>query len=164
MECAPFDAESLKEIILFRHRSGGLGLHFGEKTNKLSPSVLAGIITKYFNYSKGNVGVALQQWIANVINVKDDTIFIKAPQMPDVSVLGYLDTETCIYLSLFALHTQLSFSKLERITSDNKEEILDRLMFLKRTGLIDELPDGIYEINRYTYPHVLNKLQERELI
>ena len=84
--------------------------------------------------------------------------------MPDVSVLGYLDMETCIYLSLFALHTQLSFSKLERITSDNKGEILDRLMFLKRTGLIDELPDGIYEINRYTYPHVLNKLQERELI
>ena len=164
IECTAFDAESLKEIILFRHRSGGLDLFYGDKKNKLSPSVLAGIITKHFNYSKGNVGVALQQWIANITGFKDETIFIKAPQLPDVSILDSLDTETYIYLAQFVLHRQLNLVKLERILQDKKETIKDRLMFLIRTGLIDELSDNIYKLNRYFYPYILNKLQSRELI
>jgi len=164
LECAAFDAESLKEIILFRHRSGGFGLHYGKKRNELSPSKLAGIITKYFNYSKGNIGVALQQWIANIAEFKNDTIFIKSPQMPDDSILNNLDGETYIYLSQFILHRQLSIPKLERITQDNAEVIQDKLSFLLRSGLIDELSDNIFEINRYVNLHVLIKLESKELI
>ncbi|MEA3446157.1 MAG: hypothetical protein U9R19_15670, partial [Bacteroidota bacterium] len=164
IECSEFDAESLKEIILFRHRSGGLGLHYGEKRNKLSPSVIAGIFTRYFNYSKGNIGVALQQWIANIIDFKDDKIFIRTPQMPDISILDHLDTDTYIYMAQFVFHRQLSISKLERITQDKKEIIEEKIMFLKRTGIIDELSDKIYELNKYVYPHIISKLQNMELI
>jgi len=163
IECTPFNAVCLKEIILFRHQSGGIKLQL-ERRKKFISSKFASLFSKHFNYSNGNIGVALYTWIANISAYHDETIYIKAPQIPDTSVFNSLDNESLIYLTQFILHKQLTFPKLERITLDEKEIITEKILFLKRIGLINELPNKVFELNKYLYIHVFNKLLEKEML
>lgn len=165
IECAPFNAKAIKETILFRHQSGGTKLQFeGNQKMNIISSKYASLFSKYFIYSNGNIGVALYSWIANITSFNNNTIFIKMPQVPDYSVFNSLDHESFIYLLHFILHKQITIQKLERITREKREKVTEKLLFLKRIGLINELPNKVYELNKYLYIHIYNKLKEKEMI
>lgn len=165
IECTPFNSQALKEIILFRHQSSGMKLQLeGSKRMNIISSKYASLFSKYFNYSNGNIGIALYSWIANINSFQNETIFIKIPILPDLNVLNSLDHESFIYLMQFILHKQLTINKLQRITLEKREDVLEKISFLKRIGLINELPNKVYEINKYLYIHIYNKIKEKEML
>ncbi len=164
LNCNPMNAEELKEILLFRHRSGSLQMLSYKDKNEITPSSMAEISAKYFLQSRGNVGIALQQWISNIVEYKEEKIYIKVPQNTDTSFLNDLSPETLIYLVQFTLHRQLNKKRLKRITQNTEENVSNQLQYLIRAGLIDEISEKVYHLNPCIYPHVLNLLKTKELI
>ena len=41
---------------------------------------------------------------------------------------------------------------------ESAEEVEEKIAFLKRTGIIFEIAGGIYELDKYLYIHLKNKL------
>jgi amino acid transporter len=67
IECEPLNAEQMKEAIMIRHRSSDMNFKIGRiSENNMLAFHQARLFNKHFTYSKGNIGIALQNWIACV--------------------------------------------------------------------------------------------------
>ncbi len=161
IDCEPFNADELKNIILFRHKSSNLKLKLNKKVEKQIKSVdYARFFNKLFRYSNGNIGVSLLTWVANINNYSDKIISVKLPKIPDISALELLDSETKILLVQFILHKRLTLDKAQRVSLQEKHEINKRFNYLKRTGMVMEKTTNVYELNPFIYTHIEIKLQE----
>ncbi|MCW8803641.1 MAG: amino acid permease, partial [Ignavibacteriaceae bacterium] len=155
IECEPFDSELLKEVILLRHDSSGIKFQLGGKiVEELGKIKLAGLFDDYFNYSNGNVGVALNTWIANITKVDSNTIMIKHPVVPDTGLLNKLDDEWLIFISQIMLHRRISFKTLKRLMKVSDEKCDDVVKALLRSGIILEKSTDIYGINFFLEPYL----------
>lgn len=165
IECEPFDSETLKEVILLRHDSSGIKFKLGDKIDEeLGNIKLAGLFDDYFNYSNGNVGVALNAWVANIIKVESNTVTIKQPAIPNTSALNSLDDEWLIFISQIMLHRRLSFQTLKRLMKVSDEKCVDVVKALLRAGIILEKSTDIYGINFFLEPYLTKLLKERMVI
>ena len=90
-------------------------------------------------------------WIANITDVRENTLFIRQPQLPDHTMLQRLPPGLKIYLLQFILHKRLDLPKLQRVTRDAPEVVEKQIQFMKRTGLINERAGQVFELNRYLY-------------
>jgi len=159
VDLPPFNSEGLQEIIMFRHKSSGFELHIDGNTNKkIHNSDLAKLFSKHFNYSKGNVGVALMAWVANITKVTEKQITVRPPQIPNLSSVRSIPPELLVYISQFFIHKRIDVEKMQRITMDSKETVENNLSFLKRAGLIFEAAGQVYELDNYLFMHLKNEL------
>ncbi len=165
IQCEPFDSEALKEVILLRHDSSGIKFKLGNKLDEeLGEIKLAGLFDDYFNYSNGNVGVALNAWIANITKVESITVTIQHPTVPDTSSLDNLDDDWLIYISQIMLHRRISVETLKRLMDVSDTKCDDKIMALLRSGIILEKSQGVYGINFFLEPYLTNLLKERMII
>jgi amino acid transporter len=165
IECEPFDSESLKEVILLRHDSSGIKFKLGDKIEEeLGEIKLAGLFDDYFNYSNGNVGVALNTWIANIIKVDSNTVTIKHPVVPDSGALNNLDDEWLIFIAQIMLHRRISIETLKRLMKVSDEKCIDIIKTLFRSGIIIKKSEDIYGINFFLEPYLTRLLKERMII
>ncbi len=172
VECKPFNAEDLKNIVLFRHESSGLKFNLKVKSltlsskhqNQFRSMDFANLFAKYFNYSKGNIGTTLLAWVANIIEFNNKVLTISPPKAPNISVLDNIKTDTFVILVQFILHKHITVKKLERILLQDSKTIIGKLNYLKRSGLIVEETENIYRLNEYLYIHLINKLQNIEML
>lgn len=165
IELEPFNAEQIKEIVMLRHKSGNLRFElFQKKHRKMHYWDNARLFAKHFAFSKGNVGVVLDSWIANIKEVQGNVIYVTDPNVPDTSVLDNLELDWWFLLIQFVLHKRMSVSRLSKITMIAENDLLVRIMILKRAGVIVETSNDIYEINRFLYPHLRMKLIEKEML
>ena len=161
----PFNAEEIKDIIVKRHVSSNMHFELNNNYNKYFISWHnAKLFNRYYHFSGGNVGVVLNAWITNIIDVDDNLLKIKYPEIPDDNKLDFLETDWLILIVQFILHKRLTVSRLIRITLENKDILLSRLNILKRAGLISENNDGVYELDQYLYPVIKKKLIEKEVL
>ncbi|MCD4731528.1 MAG: hypothetical protein K8R74_13070 [Bacteroidales bacterium] len=159
IELKPFNSALLQKIIMFRHLSSGFDLRFQEKPDhKANNSDLAKLFSKHFTVSEGNIGAALLSWISNIVDVQEKVITVKMPKLPDFNIFQNLPPDMNLYLTQFILHKRLDIDKLQRVTFDSKEEVEEKIAFLKRSGVIFEIAGGIYELDKYLYIHLKNKL------
>lgn len=159
IELLPFKAKELKEIILSRHNSENLKFILNKKPqDKFKSRNYNRLFKEYFKYSKGNVGVALQAWIANIINFENESLIIKRPKLPDTSIIDKLDKDICNLLIQFILHRNLTISKLQRIQPQSENIIIKQINSLKICGIVIENNEGSLEINSYIYPFILEKI------
>ncbi|MCF8298242.1 MAG: amino acid permease, partial [Saprospiraceae bacterium] len=150
IECAPFNAEQIKEIIYFRHKSSGLKFKIRKRHEDLYLSWnYAKLFNKYFNYSKGNVGVALQSWIANITDFNGKVLEMNYPKIPDIEALENLETEWLNLLVQFVLDKRLSIERLLRITLLEKDQLIKKINILMRSGLIVENTANVFETNQF---------------
>ncbi len=163
--CKPFDSEELKELIMRRHRSGGLKINLGKKTkDQLSEIKLAGLFNKYFNYSGGNPGVALNTWLANVTKFSGELLYIQPPDVPKLDALENINDDLKVVLEQFVLHKRMDMDKLQRVLQINEAEIDKMITFLKMSGLIIEKTIGLYMINTYFDKFLTKFLLQHERI
>jgi hypothetical protein len=161
----PVNSEDLQEIILKRHKSGILEIRLGRKVRETVRSWdYARLFAKHFSYSKGNTGVALQAWLANIIGADGDKIYIQPPRTPDLFIFDYLKPEWYILIIQLILHKRSNLRKLARICQANIGDTKNAVEILKRSGIISEGNPGVYEINTFIYPHILAKLLEKEML
>jgi len=159
IELLPFKAKELKEIILSRHNSENLKFILNRKSQeKFRNRTYNRLFKGYFKYSKGNVGVALQAWIANIVKFENESLQMKKPQLPDLSVIDKLDEDICDLLTQFILHRKLTISKLQRILPTSEKLTYLQINSLKICGIIIENNEEIFEINPFIYPFIMEKL------
>ena len=161
----PFNAEELKHVILSRHRTSRIKFRLsGKHEDSLSDWKLAKLFTKYFDLSEGNVGVALQQWICHIEIVSSQgEIEMVAPKRPDREVLNNLEKDRLILLIQFVLHKQLSLARLSRIMQADEEELSKQIEVLHRMDILRE-KNGVWEINRYLLPFLVQTMEEDLLL
>jgi amino acid transporter len=162
VECQPFDAEQLKDIIEVRHRSTGLSFVIDEREEDELPAWnRARLFTRYFDYTGGYVGVALQSWITHIDRVEGERLQMRAPKTPDHEQLDGLRIEWVAVLLQFVLHKRLTRPRLSRITGLDELLLERNLDALTRMGLLVEDKQGVIEINRYVQHLVVASLRER---
>jgi len=188
LECEPFNAEELKDIILFRHKSTGLKYRYrNHREDDISVWRQAQLFSRYFNYSKGNVGVALQAWISNIVSVAmleksgeisyrqgTGKVYIQEPRTPDINRLSHMQPDWILLVLQFILHKRASLEKLLRISNMDRIELQKHLNNMIRVGLIIHSPSQqninesqgkeIYELNNFLRPHLVNNMVEQEIL
>ncbi len=162
IECEPFDAKELKDIIMHRHRTGGLRLLYnGKGEATLSEWNYAQLFNKYFNLSEGNPGYALQAWLSNITKIVGKTIYIKAPVMPNLSHLNSIGEDLWLVLLQLALHRRISINRLTKVLHQSESQILTLLKDMQRAGLVEERFPGVFAINAMLEPHIIKKMKEK---
>ena len=195
LECEPFSAEELKDIILFRHKSTGIRYRLKNKReDDISGWRQARLFSKYFNYSKGNVGVALNAWISNIhavslsdkaaeLSVSKGTglVQIKEPKIPNLDRLRHINSDWLLIIIQFILHKRMTVSKLGRVAHLESETVVSLVSLLLRAGVIvystsgrnrsntsgeaeGDLEEAVYELNQFLRPHLVNDLVERGVL
>jgi len=166
IRCEPFNAQELKEIILFRHRSSPLKFRFNGKPEQDIPDYeMAGLFTAHFNYSKGNIGAALHSWLRHIEKANDDTLMIRKPVSPkNATILRSLSSDDCLMIMQLLLHKRLTVKRLNKIFTEPQEIILKRVGMLKRIGIIQNKENGIVILNSYLTPYLIDELVRRHMI
>jgi uncharacterized protein YbcI len=165
IELKAFSTEELQNIILARHESGNLRLRLHDRLrDQLRPWDYARLFSKYYAVSGGNVGVALQYWLANIEDIRDKTLFIRSPQMPDISALDSMEPGWYLLIIQLLLHKRANLRKLARIMREHIQEIKETIDILVRSGIVEEKNPGVYELNTLFYPFILRKLSEKDMI
>ncbi|MFW6019844.1 MAG: amino acid permease [Bacteroidales bacterium] len=165
IHCEPMDAKDLDKAIMLRHASGNLKFKLGKQPeNKLKPQARARLFSRYFSYSRGNIGIALQTWIHNIRAINNGIIQITEPKIPDLEKLKHLEPKWYITISQIILHRRVTEEKLSRIMRFSLQEAKDQIQALKLSGIIIENGKEVFEINPVIYPHLMTKLNEMKII
>ena len=182
IECEPFNAEELRDIILFRHRSTALKFELnGSNEDDLSAWGQARLFSRYLDYSRGNVGVALQAWISNVEGFEDGKLIIKKPRPHYAPELKYLNPDWMLLIVQFVLHRRLTIERLNRITKVNTTDLQKQVNTLIRAGILTARPSPpppeadpslaeggaaavVYELNPFMRPHLVNELVDKGVL
>jgi amino acid transporter len=165
INCKPFNAEEIKNIIIQRHKAGNMKFVYqGKKESEMRSWDYARLFNIYFNYTRGNVGLSLQTWMANIIKAEGETIYIKQPKRPDVSVMSKISAETLVFLMQFILHKRLNLDKLERIMLLPPMQIKKRVKLLLRAAILIEPARGVYTLNPALHTFIRERIFEKELL
>ena len=165
IECQPFDSENLKSLIMKRHESSGLSFILENRNeDNLSQLRMAKLFTKYFDFTKGNPGVTLNAWMSNIIQYKNEQLFIRYPINVDPDILTELDEEAVTLLQQIELHKRVTIKKLEQIYSSNQEEVEELLRPLRLNGLVMEKSEGVFVINPFVEPQLVRMLKQKDLL
>jgi len=168
----PFSSKLLQKIILFRHNSAGIKFEIDKAGKKLGgleqqnfkPKHYARIFHKYFITSNGNVGVALSNWIANIVNYDGEQMQIRLPKSAESGILDLLTSDQLILLSQFVWHKTLTRKQLNDILLDKDSEFATDLEFLILCDIIKSTKGNILEINSFVYLQIVEKLVRDEFI
>ncbi len=165
IELRPFNAKQLKNIIIRRHQASSLDFVMNNiPQNRYRSWNYARLFSRYFSYSEGNPGVALQAWINSIEDANSSTIILKKPRNPDAALLGFLETEWMIFMMHFLLHKRMTRVKLMRVSQESRAEVIKKIRVLKRAGLIISIGDDILDIDPYILPFIRKALVKQELI
>jgi amino acid transporter len=169
--CKPMNSRNLQEIILFRHRASGFKFEL-DKNSAISGKTdeegfrsmhFAVLFSKYFNYSRGNIGMSLLNWMSNISSISDNKILMNTPRQINTSELEKLDKEMIIMLYQLVLHKRMDISKITRVMLSDNESVQKNIDFLLRSGLI--VKTGInYEINAYLQNAVVTVLKNHDIL
>jgi amino acid transporter len=165
VNCGPLSAEELKDVILLRHRSTGHRFRLDNKIEEqLSEWALARIFTGAFDYSMGNVGVALQAWVSHAESVQRSTIALRLPRATNLDLFDELRMEWIAILIQFVLHKRLTRERLLTITRASEPSLAVAVNTLIRMGIVTESSAGVLELNRFVAHMVTTHLEERGLL
>lgn len=165
VKCGAFDAEELKEIILRRHRASGIDLVLnGIAEDRLSQLKLARYFNALFDYSRGNIGSALNGWINSIESVEGNTLFMRYPKQIDLSILKSIPEDWIVVIVQFILHRQLSCERLSEFFYDAPVFLSETVDKLKRAHIVRELDSNCLEINPYIEPYLVEFLGKRGLL
>jgi len=156
--------------VMLRHRSTGLKFELQQTAeDELSAWKLAQLFNRFFDYSKGNVGVTLDAWISCIRGISGgNTLNIVPPTQSGSEVLDNLDEDWIVYIVQFMLHRNFSFTKLCRVMATSEEEVNRVLSALLRAGIVTEQAvlngQSIYTLHPYVEPHLVYKLKEQQIV
>jgi hypothetical protein len=160
----PFTAEALRDIVLVRHRSTGMGLVVdGRTTEGLADWRLARFFNQLFDRTHGNVGEALQAWIAAIESVEAEEVRVRTTDAPRLSPLRELQPRQRALLGALMVHRRLLPAGLGRITGLDAQTLGEEVAALRRSGTLED-SGGILVLNRYVEPDLRHDLRARGIV
>lgn len=159
-----FSARQLQEAVLFRHQSSGIKFVI-ENNNKVQDELkakdLAHIFHQHQLLSKGNIGLALNYWVANIVSFDGSYLKIKIPKTISNKPLNSLNADHLLILSQFIFHKYITINNLSDILRVKQIYFIEDLEFLLRTGIVQKKAAGLYYINPAVYIPIREKLIEK---
>ena len=165
IECEPFHARELKELVLLRHGAGGLGFSIdGRPEESLSEWRLARFFDALFAYSNGNTGAALNTWIASIRDVEEDTVHIETPHRPSLDSFAELGPVQRMIALQLVVHDQATLERLVRITRLDRAVLARELRVLQNCRMLLQKPGGAMHLDRFVRPHFVRFLTQEGLL
>jgi amino acid transporter len=155
----PFTAESLRDMVLVRHRSTGMGLVVdGRPTQGLADWRLARFFNQLFDRTRGNAGEALHSWITAIDSVADEHIHVRTPETPRFTPLEEVKPSQRALLGALMVHRRLALARIGGIAGLDAASLSDEVAALRRSGLVEESA-GVLMLNRYIEADLRRALQ-----
>lgn len=160
VNCEPFDARELKEMILLRHHAGGLRLQYKNKDEeKMTAWDYARLFNTFFDHSFGNPGTAISLWLAAIKKVSGKTIYMEPFSLSSQLVFDKLSQDQWFYILQFILHRRFSIDTLAKNVEQDNEKVYSGIRELMRAGiLVEKFPD-IYAIRPGLDLFLIDKLK-----
>jgi len=140
----PVNAQELNGIILKRHKIGGAEVYYNNdlahRSNKINK-----VTNRIHGQSNGNIGIALNLWLANINMSSVGELFVQIPEI--LSFPNIKSPEWKLVLYHFILHRKLSEKQLKEIMKDDFDWERNTLREMQKAGLVFKQPDGKYELN-----------------
>jgi len=165
IECNPFDAKKLQQLIHHRHKTSGLNYIYRNITEEsVSQINTASLFNNYFSYSSGIPGVAMNAWIGNITKIDEQDIFIKKPELPNIDVLNNINPDWLIVIALFIQHKNMSADKLAKVLGISKDEAENIVYNLSNARILELRENDVYSLGRYLEPFLVKICQEKGII
>ncbi|MBU2644005.1 amino acid permease [bacterium] len=165
ISCSYFEIESLKKMVMMRHRSAGLKFSYrGKREDELNEWQMARLFTGIYQNCSGNLTAALHQWIMGITEVSRDGLQIDLPGDAHVEALNLLTADQWMFCVQFLLHGGLNRERLARIFQVDIPFLARPIDVLKRGGILTEKPNGVLQLNAYIQPFLLQKTIEKGLL
>ncbi|BCS95287.1 hypothetical protein DSLASN_09190 [Desulfoluna limicola] len=163
--CGPMTAAELKTLILMRHKATGLKFTLGNHSEEtLSELMLARLFRRFYDWSGGNVGVALHAWVSHIDEVKGNTVRMGYPVLPDPTQRFQLPIEWMVVILQFVLHKVLSRERLMRLMVWPEEECLRFVDVLQRAGILQERGEGLWSLTPWLVPDLIDELRRGQML
>ncbi len=160
----PFSAEALRDIVLIRHRSTGMGLTVdGRPTHGLADWRMARFFNQLFDRTHGNVGESLQSWIASITLLEQDAVHVETVETPRLGALRDLLPQQRALLATLMVHRRVSPDGVRRTMEVEPQELDAEIAALRRCGMVEEA-GGALRLSRYMEPDLRRDLQTRGVL
>ncbi len=163
--CQPFDAQELQELLLVRHRAGGMTFLLEKKREEAMTNLdYARLFNRLFHLSGGNPGQAINLWLAGIQELSGTTLIMRKPASNAVSFSEPFSQEEIYYILQFILHRRFSISRLSAMLQTHTAETEARIRALVQKGILTEKFPEIYCLNPALEIHLVKKLKSLELL
>jgi hypothetical protein len=154
----PLNSTDLINVLKSRHSLGGLNFVYKNTEEQfLSESKIDKFYSKFHITSKGNIGLALRQWLAN-IEVTDENKIIMG-KVINHKLPSFNDEIWKNLLYQFHIHKNLSRTELyELYGAQNKGWINRSIAAMLKAGLLKTVEKNTFEINHEVKPYLENSL------
>lgn len=159
-----FTPNALRELLLKRHAAGGLRLELNGKSEQdISPKDMHKLMDRFLLTSRGIVGLALHQWINNIVDFQDDRVVMKFPE--EHVLPKFEDKELLLVLSQILIHKHLDASKLQQIfgyPERGKADLIIRK--LNADGILHDTMGSTYELTPLVIPAIVKRMEGYGLV
>ncbi len=159
---SPVSKEALREIILERHKVGGLDLVFEGEENRLEGKTFNRLIHKIHTESNGNIGLGLQIWLRQIKEFSENRITLE--MRPALKTLKASESHWKWLLYLFLMNKNLTKTKLETLFGEDMPEVTPYLRELLQAEILDEVEKGTYTIHSAVKPNIENWLSHNNIL
>jgi amino acid transporter len=137
LECGPLDASDLRDAIIGRHTSTGLRFQLdGRDEHALGDWRRARLFSRYFDYARGSIGIALRAWMVQIQAFEDDVLVLQSPQAFDLEVFYRLRPPWIALVIELILHREVTSTRLRRLVGIDPQTADSTVRTLQRMGLV----------------------------
>lgn len=147
VNCEPFDARELKDMIMLRHHAGGMQFRYNKKDEeRMTTWDFARLFNDLFDLSFGNPGTATKLWLAAIRKVSGKTIVMAPFRLPGKKAFDNLNPEQWFYILQFLHNRRFTISRLAQNLEQPEEVVMADIRELMRAGILVERFEGVYAI------------------
>lgn len=156
----PMTANQIRDAIWTRHKNSGLSIRLNnQKEQHIQLNRLNKYLSKFHQNAEGNIGMALQQWIASIHLFEDNELEMIEPESVEMPNLENEHWKNLIY-QLF-IHYSLSRESLYRIYGESEKGWVNRILqSLRNAGIIEQNERGEFVIRKIVKPYIEKWLNE----
>lgn len=156
----PLTMPQVRDVIWSRHQTGGLQIKVnGTNERHLSASKITKFLNKFYSTSKGNIGFALQQWIAAINAIDENELEMETPVKMDFPDIKRTEWKNVMY-QLFIHHNLTKGELVQLYGAENKHWIHRVLDALFASGLLGKNEREGYYIKKEVKPYIERWLYE----
>ena len=143
----PMDRSALKDVLLERHKAGGLTLRLkGKSEDGFSKKELRKLVDRHHENSAGLIGIALYQWLNNIDSYQDEKICISLPKVlpfPEI-----VDKEWLVLIGQFILHKHLDAQRVQNLFKYRDKNKADRMISqLLADGVLEDVLGSTFRLS-----------------
>ncbi len=147
VNCEPFDARELKDMIMLRHHAGGMQFRYNKKDEeRMTAWDFARLFNDLFDLSFGNPGTATKLWLSAIRKVSGKTIVMAPFRLPPKSAFDNLNQGQWFYILQFLHNRRFTISRLAKNLEQPEEVVFSDVRELMRAGILVERFEGVYAI------------------